>query len=234
MKEEKEQVMDLADYIDHLDIQFEKLFEEIKEVKEKLGQMEDRGEREKVSRVMDKVGEEQRRNMTQILGLKERFMKEINHAIICFKEKGATALYQVAKSTGIRDGLLKLKNQINHSIASIDKGIVQLSVIGDELFEMKYHFGNIKRELFGGQVKSNQLHDIEKGTIFQAQKFLFQAQGTLRKMEKRTDRMLGRIEQLAKDGGQVRPSVREQLKELKAEENMKIQSNRGKVKHRER
>ena len=46
MKEEREQVMDLADYIDHMDMQFEKLFEEIKEVKEKLGQMEDRGERE--------------------------------------------------------------------------------------------------------------------------------------------------------------------------------------------
>lgn len=220
LKEEKEQVLSLADYIDSMDEQFGKVLSELQDVKQQLDQMQEKGIRQSALRtvraVESKVGEAR----VQLKVLKVRFVDSVNRTIKGFKEKGTLAVYQTIDFFGIRKRLQAVKMHLHRSIESADRGIDRLSGIGDEIHGVKTHLGNIKRELAGKEPLTVGSREVEKGAVFQVQKMLYGTMGVLDHMEKHTDRTIRRLDSLGERAqGIQRPSVRGSLKAIQAERN---------------
>ena len=113
LKEEKEQVLSLADYIDSMDEQFGKVLSELQEVKLQLDQMQEKGLRQSalktVRAVENKIGEAR----TQLKVLKARFVDGVNRTIKGFKEKGTLVVDKTIDFLGIRRGLEAVKTHLH-------------------------------------------------------------------------------------------------------------------------
>lgn len=215
LKEEKEQVLSLADYIDSMDEQFGKVLSELQDVKQQLDQMQEKGLRQSalktVRAVESKIGEAR----VQLKILKVRFVDGVNRTIKGFKEKGTLAVYQTIDFLGIRKGLQAVKLHLHRSIESAERGIDWLSNIGDEMHGVKTHLGNIKRELVGKEPLAAGSRDVEAGAVFQMQKMLYGTMGVLNGMEKQTDQTLKKLDSLGQRAEEIRkPSVKESLRSL--------------------
>ena len=218
MKEEKKQVMDLAQYLDVMDGQLGAVLHELKEVKEQLGEIKDRGIKAAAVRVVVRVEEKIEEAREQVHLLKEKFMDGVQKTMTAFGQKGVVVLGKTVDFLGIQKGTQKIHTHLEQSILAADRGMDRLGNIADEMHDTKTHIGNIGRELTGKEGKPSSGRDIEKGTVFHIQKAIYQVMGTMEAMKQRTETTLQKIEKLTEKAGiQKKPSIRESLKSFKEE-----------------
>ena len=125
----------------------------------------------------------------------------------------------------IRRGLLGVKRHLRQSLETADRRIISLGNIGDEMYGVRTHLGNIKRELSGKEPLETGSREMEKGAVYQVQKMLYGTIGVLDHMEKQTDRTIRRLDCLGERAEEIRrPSVRADLKAIRTGR----QSGRGK------
>lgn len=219
MKEEKKQVMGLAQYLDTMDEQLGAVLTELKEVKEQLGEIKDSGIKAAALRVVTRVEGKMQEAKSQVHAIKEKFMEGVKKTVETFHQKGVLALAKTVDFLGIQKGIQKIHAHLEQSILAADRGMDRLGNIADEMHEAKTHMGNIGRELAGKEWKKTTVRDVEKGPVFQMQKTLFHAMGVMNEMKQRTETALQRVEGLSvKAGSLKKPSIRESLKSLKNEE----------------
>lgn len=219
MKEEKKQVMGLAQYLDTMDEQLGAVLTELKEVKEQLGEIKDSGIKAAALRVVTRVEGKIQEAKSQVHAIKEKFMEGVKKTVETFHQKGVLALAKTVDFLGIQKGIQKIHTHLEQSILAADRGMDRLGNIADEMHEAKTHMGNIGRELAGKERKKTTARDVEKGPVFQMQKTLFHAMGVMNGMKQRTEIALQRVEGLTvKAGSLKKPSIRESLKSLREEE----------------
>lgn len=219
MKEEKKQVMGLAQYLDTMDEQLGAVLTELKEVKEQLGEIKDSGIKAAALRVVTRVEGKIQEAKSQVHVIKEKFMEGVKKTVETFHQKGVLALAKTIDFLGIQKGIQKIHTHLEQSILAADRGMDRLGNIADEMHEVKTHIGNIGRELAGKERKKTTVRDVEKGSVFQMQKTLFHAIGVMNGMKQRTETALQRVEGLSvKAGALKKPSIRESLKSLREEE----------------
>lgn len=230
LKEEMEQVLSLADYIDSMDEQFGKVLSELQDVKQQLDQMKGKGLRQSALKTVRAVEGKVKEAKVQLQVLKVHFVNGVNRTIKGFKEKGTLAVYQTIDFLGIRKGLQTVRTHLHRSIESVDRGIDRLSNIGDEMYGVKMHLGNIKRELAGRETMAAGSRDVEAGVVFQMQKMLYGTIGVLNGMEEQTDQTLKRLDSLGQRVKEIRkPSVKESLRSLQ-EKKLADKGNRAPIK----
>lgn len=219
MKEEKQQVMGLAQYLDTMDEQLGAVLTELKEVKEQLGEIKDSGIKATALRVVTRVEGKIQEAKSQVHGLKEKFMEGVKKTVETFHQKGVLALAKTVDFLGIQKGIQKIHTHLEQSILAADRVMDRLGNIADEMHEAKTHMGNIGRELAGKEWKRTTARDVEKGPVFQIQKTLFHAIGVMNGMKQRTETALQRVEGLSVKAGLLKkPSIRESLRSLREEE----------------
>lgn len=219
MKEEKKQVMGLAQYLDTMDEQLGAVLTELKEVKEQLGEIKDSGIKAAALRVVTRVEGKIQEAKSQVHAIKEKFMEGVKKTVETFHQKGVLALAKTVDFLGIQKGIQKIHTHLEQSILAADRGMDRLGNMADEMHEAKTHMGNIGRELAGKERKKTTVRDVEKGPVFQIQKTLFHAMGVMNGMKQRTETALQRVEGLSvKAGSLKKPSIRESLKSLREEE----------------
>lgn len=81
MKEEKEQVSGLAQYLDAMDTQLGDVLKELRDVKEQLGVIQDQGIKAAAVRVVAKVESKVQEAREQIHVLKEKFMEGVQRTV---------------------------------------------------------------------------------------------------------------------------------------------------------
>lgn len=219
MKEEKKQVMGLAQYLDTMDEQLGAVLTELKEVKEQLGEIKDSGIKAAALRVVTRVEGKIQEAKSQVYAIKEKFMEGVKKTVETFHQKGVLALAKTVDFLGIQKGIQKIHTHLEQSILAADRGMDRLGNIADEMHEVKTHMRNIGRELAGKERKKTTVRDVEKGPVFQMQKMLFHAMGLMNGMKQRTETVLQRVEGLSVKAESLRkPSIRESLKSLREEE----------------
>lgn len=219
LKEEKKQVLELADYIDGMEKQFGAVLEELGAVKAQLGQIQDKGIKNAAIKVVTKIEGKVQDARQQLYAVKARFIAGVSQAVNDFKDKGISVLYKSIDVLGIQKGLVKVKERLHLAVEQADLRFDRLAHIGDELQEAKTHLGNAGRELMGRERKPVGSRDVEKGTVFQVQKFIYHTAGTLKDMEKRTDTALQKFMKLEERAKATKkPSVRACLKDIEAKE----------------
>ncbi len=216
LRSEKGQVMDLVNYIDSMDEQFGKVLSELRTVKCQLKTIEQRGIRQTLLRTVGTLEAKLGAAKAELVDLKNQFVKSVNRTLTGFKEKGVLAVYETIDFFGIRKGLLGVKRQLRYSQETADRGIISLGNIGNEMYGVRTHLGNIKRELSGKEPLETGSREMEKGAVFQVQKMLYGTIGVLDHMEKQTDRTIRRLDCLGERAKEIkRPSVRGDLKAIR-------------------
>ena len=218
--EEKGQILNLVDYIDNIDKQFGKVLKELKTVKHHVKKLEERGLKQRLLRTIGALEGKLCAARDELIEVKNQLVDGVHRTIDEFKSRGVLAVYKTIDFLGIKRGLLGVKRQLHQSLETADRGIVSLGNIGDEMYGVKTHLGNIKRELAGKEPLTVGSREVEKGAVFQVQKMLYGTMGVLDHMEKHTDRTIRRLDSLGEGAqGIQRPSVRGSLKAIQAERN---------------
>ena len=125
-----------------------------------------------------------------------------------FKQRGILSVYKTIDFLGIKNGLLGVKRHLHQSLETADRGIVSLGNIGDEMYGVRTHLGNIKRELAGKEPLTAGSREMEKGAVFQMQKMLYGTMEILDHMEKRTDQTIRKLDSFGERAqGIRRPSI---------------------------
>lgn len=221
MQTEKGQVMELVDYIDNMDQQFGKVLQELRSVKRQVKKLEERGIRQTVLRAVGKFEAKVYAARAELIDLKDQLIDGVNRTIHGFKSRGILAVYKTIDFIGIKRGLVGVKRQLHQSLETADRGIASLGNIGDEMYGVRTHLGNIKRELAGKEPLAVGSREMEKGAVFQIQKMLYGTMGVLDSMEKRTDQTIRRLDSFGERAqGIQKPSVRGSLKAIRAEQHM--------------
>lgn len=208
LHEEKGQVIHLADYIDNMDQQFGKVLKELQAVKHQVKRLEQRGLRQAVLRTVGKIEAKVHAAKMELLDFKDQFIDGVNRTITGFKQRGILSVYKTIDFLGIKNGLLGVKRHLHQSLETADRGIVSLGNIGDEMYGVRTHLGNIKRELAGKEPVTVGSRETEKGAVFQMQKMLYGTMGILDHMEKRTDQTIRKLDSFGERAqGIRRPSL---------------------------
>lgn len=223
MQAEKGQVMELVDYIDNMDQQFGKVLKELRSVKHQVKKLEERGFKQTVLRTVGKLEAKVYAARAELIELKDQLIDGVNRTVSGFRSKGILAVYKTIDFLGIKKGLVGVKRQLHQSLETADRGIASLGNIGDEMYGVRTHLGNIKRELAGKEPLAVGSREMEKGAVFQVQKMLYGTMGVLDSMEKRTDRTIQRLDSFGERAqGIQKPSVRGSLKEIRAERHRNV------------
>nr|WP_305136083.1 DUF6674 family protein [uncultured Schaedlerella sp.] len=208
LHEEKGQVIHLADYIDNMDQQFGKVLKELQAVKHQVRRLEQRGLRQAVLRTVGKIEAKVHAAKMELLEFKDHLIDGVNRTIAGFKQKGILSVYKTIDFLGIKNGLLGVKRHLHQSMETADRGIASLGNIGDEMYGVRTHLGNIKRELAGKEPVTVGSREMERGAVFQMQKMLYGTMGILDQMEKRTDQTIQRLDSFGERvQGIQRPSL---------------------------
>lgn len=220
---EKGQVMELVDYIDNMDQQFGKVLKELRSVKHQVKKLEERGIRQTILRAIGKFEAKVFAARAELLDLKGQLIDGVNRTINGFKSRGILAVYKTIDFIGIKKGLVGVKRQLHQSLETADRGIASLGNIGDEMYGVRTHLGNIKRELAGKKPLAVGSREMEKGAVFQIQKMLYGTMGVLDNMEKRTDQTIRRLDSFGERAqGIQKPSVRGSLRSIQAERHVDV------------
>lgn len=129
-------------------------------------------------------------------------------------------------------GLVKFKECLHQAIENADVNFERFANIGDELYQVKVHLGNIGRELLGKDVKPGKTRNVEAGAVYQVQKLIYHTAGTLKGMERKTETALKILKRLEDKANSVpKPSVRKSLKDIEAgeQEKHKVENLSGKI-----
>lgn len=208
LHEEKGQVIHLADYIDNMDQQFGKVLKELQAVKHQVKRLEQRGLRQAILRTVGKIEAKVHAAKMELLEFKDQLIDGVNRTIAGFKQKGILSVYKTIDFLGIKNGLLGVKRHLHQSMETADRGIASLGNIGNEMYGVRTHLGNIKRELAGKEPVTVGSREMEKGAVFQMQKMLYGTMGILDQMEKRTDQTIRRLDSFGERAqGIQRPSL---------------------------
>lgn len=80
---------------------------------------------------------------------RDQLIDGANRTLTGFKQKGILSVYKIIDFLGIKNGLLGVKRHLHQSMETADSGIASLGHIGDEMYGVRTHLGNIKRKLTG-------------------------------------------------------------------------------------
>ncbi len=208
LHEEKGQVMHLADYIDNMDQQFGKVLKELETVKHHVKKLEQRGFKQAVLRTVGKIESKVHAAKMELLECRDQFIAGVNRTITGFKHRGILSVYKTIDFLGIKNGLLGVKRHLHQSLETADRGITSLGNIGDEMYGVRTHLGNIKRELAGKEPLTTGSREMEKGAVFHVQKMLYGTMGILDSMEKRTDQTIRKLDSFGERAQEIqRPSM---------------------------
>ena len=220
MGREKQEIESLVHYIESMETGFGQVLEELKEVRGQLEQIQDKGVKATVQRVVDKAETKVFEVKSQLFTVKNNLVKSAVNAVDAFKKKGVAALQKAVNAMGIYSALSHLKLGLQNAEKSVNETISKIGTINSEIHSIGEHSKNIGRTLFGRQAKEVTPHNPDKGVLAKIQK-LFAATGSfLSDMEKMTDNTMKKVAKL-EQREEKKPSVKENLKAIRAEQSAK-------------
>lgn len=217
MEQEKKQVLQMADYIDDMETKMELVLKNLQEMREQISGIENQSIRAKADQIVAKVSEKAEEAGKRLGILKKTFLEKAGQAVKAGKEKGREALAGIVSTIHLPGMTCRVQHLLQRAIASADQGIGKLGDMAEEMYEAKRHLGNAGRALTGKKADKAVGRDPERGLVFETQRLMFQGMAVLQNMEQRTGNFLERMERLTVREDKPRASVRETIRELKAD-----------------
>ena len=194
LHEEKDHVMQMADYLDGMEEQLGNVLKELRQVRDQLDTIQNRGMKQKALEVVKRAEQMVQGIGRQVAGLKEQFIQRAKQAVQASKEKGKEALVSAVRKLYVPETLKRLQNALHDTVLYLDQGIDRIGNVGDELQEAKGHLKNIAKELSGKERTIIRGRNPERGVTFQLQKAMFSLMQKLHRMEQKTGELRKQLE----------------------------------------
>ena len=201
MKEAANSIFEMAAYVDVMEKKMDSVLEELTTVKNQLHKMEEReaekGLKQSLKRAVNKLEQDCKAMKEKLFEVKAEIKAKAGGIVTAAKQKGKAALNKVAEFLGIKKKLEGIRQNVQESIADVDKSIGKIDAFGTGMREAGQKIANTfrtfadKPEKEYGEKKFSKTELIKK--LFQAKRKLLS--GILNC----ADAAIAKTEQLAAD-----------------------------------
>lgn len=134
MPEAANNIFEMAVYVDVMEKKMDSVLEELVTVKEQLRKMEDReaekGLKQSLKRAVNKLEQDCEAMKEKLFEVRTEIKAKAGEIVTAAKQKGKAALNKVAEFLGIKKKLENIRQNVQESIADVDKSIGKIDAFG--------------------------------------------------------------------------------------------------------
>ena len=149
MKEAANSIFEMAAYVDVMEKKMDSVLEELTTVKNQLHKMEEReaekGLKQSLKRAVDKLEQDCKAMKEKLFEVKAEIKAKAGEIVTAAKQKGKAALNRVAEFLGIKKKLEGIRQNVQESIADVDKSIGKIDAFGTGMREAGQKVANTFR-----------------------------------------------------------------------------------------
>ena len=149
MKEAANSIFEMAAYVDVMEKKMDSVLEELVTVKDQLHKMEEReaekGLKQSIKRAVNKLEQDCRAMKEKLFEVKAEIKAKAGEIVTAAKQKGKAALNRVAEFLGIKKKLEGIRQNVQESIADVDKSIGKIDAFGTGMREAGQKIANTFR-----------------------------------------------------------------------------------------
>lgn len=219
LSKEHKEVESFVKYLDTMEVQFGEVLEELRDVKEQLSQIQDRGMKASVLRITEQAQGKVREVEGQLTRVRKNLIRSAGNALQTYKEKGRDALQKAVSAMKIPSALARIEEGLHTTVESMNRQADKMKVLNRELQVAGGHIKNVGRILRGKEQEKIEIQTTDKGITTKIRKSFLVLSGRLSSMEQTTGNVRKRLEQFVQKE-EKKPSVKGELKKLKEEKKM--------------
>lgn len=149
MKEAANSIFEMAAYVDVMEKKMDSVLEELVTVKDQLHKMEEReaekGLKQSLKRTVNKLEQDCKAMKEKLFEVKAEIKAKAGEIVTAAKQKGKAALNRVAEFLGIKKKLEGIRQNVQESIADVDKSIGKIDAFGMGMREAGQKIANTFR-----------------------------------------------------------------------------------------
>ena len=149
MKEAANSIFEMAAYVDVMEKKMDSVLEELGTVKDQLHKMEEReaekGLKQSLKRAVGKLEQDCKAMKEKLFEVKAEIKAKAGEIVTAAKQKGKAALNKVAEFFGIKKKLENIRQNVQESIADVDKSIGKIDAFGTGMREAGQKIANTFR-----------------------------------------------------------------------------------------
>ncbi len=149
MKEAANNIFEMAAYVDVMEKKMDSVLEELTTVKNQLHKMEEReaekGLKQSLKRAVNKLEQDCKAMKEKLFEVKTEIKAKAGEIVTAAKQKGKAALNKVAEFLGIKKKLEGIRQNVQKSIADVDKSIGKIDAFGRGMREAGQKIANTFR-----------------------------------------------------------------------------------------
>ena len=149
MKEAANSIFEMATYVDVMEKKMDSVLGELRTVKDQLHKMEEReaekGLKQTLKRAVDKLEQDCKAMKEKLLEVKAEIKAKAGEIVTTAKQKGKAALNRVSEFLGIKKKLEGIRQNVQESIADVDKSIGKIDAFGTGMREAGQKIANTFR-----------------------------------------------------------------------------------------
>ena len=149
MKEAANSIFEMAAYVDVMEKKMDSVLEELTTVKNQLHKMEEReaekGLKQSLKRAVNKLEQDCKAMKEKLFEVKTEIKAKAGEIVTAAKQKGKAALNRVAEFLGIKKKLEGIRQNVQESIADVDKSIGKIDAFGTGMREAGQKIANTFR-----------------------------------------------------------------------------------------
>ncbi len=149
MKEAANSIFEMAAYVDVMEKKMDSVLEELVTVKDQLYKMEEReaekGLKQSLKRAVNKLEQDCKAMKEKLFEVKAEIKAKAGEIVTAAKQKGKAALNRVAEFLGIKKKLEGIRQNVQESIADVDKSIGKIDAFGTGMREAGQKIANTFR-----------------------------------------------------------------------------------------
>ena len=149
MQEAANNIFEMAAYVDVMEKKMDSVLEELVTVKDQLHKMEEReaekGLKQTIKRAVNKLEQDCKAMKEKLFEVKTEIKAKAGEIVTAAKQKGKAALNKVAEFLGIKKKLEGIRQNVQESIADVDKSIGKIDAFGIGMREAGQKIANTFR-----------------------------------------------------------------------------------------
>ena len=149
MKEAANSIFEMAAYVDVMEKKMDSVLDELTTVKNQLHKMEEReaekGLKQSLKRAVGKLEQDCKAMKEKLFEVKAEIKAKAGEIVTAAKQKGKAALNRVAEFLGIKKKLEGIRQNVQESIADVDKSIGKIDAFGTGMREAGQKIANTFR-----------------------------------------------------------------------------------------
>lgn len=149
MKEAANSIFEMAAYVDVMEKKMDSVLDELTTVKNQLHKMEEReaekGLKQSLKRAVNKLEQDCKAMKEKLSEVKAEIKAKAGEIVTAAKQKGKAALNRVAEFLGIKKKLEGIRQNVQESIADVDKSIGKIDAFGMGMREAGQKIANTFR-----------------------------------------------------------------------------------------